>query len=136
MIVDKEGNIIKTGDPLLNDLGISSVIGQMQSIVNQVTIMSSLSKNDVKILIDMFADTLAKDLMVNRVTYNITTPAARDKVYSIALASSYICMKRAYEGEGTLNDKRFWRGSVQEIRQSVEQSQKKGGLLSKAMGWR
>jgi len=81
-------------------------------------------------LVDFLGDTLAKDLMMNRKRYDIKTPAARDKIYFTALAESFICMKRAYE-EG---EKRFWKGSQQEITTRIEGQQQRSPL-KKLMGW-
>ena len=131
MKVDANGNPSQSGEPLMNDHGISSILGLVQSVVNQVTVMSNLSKGEVPILMDFLGDTLAKDLMVNRKEYGIESAAVRDRVFFIVLASSFITLKRAYE-EG---DKRFWKGSVQEISTRVEQGQKKG-LMSSLNPWR
>ena len=109
--LDKEGRIIFKGEPLMNDSGITSVIGTIQSIVSQVTILSNLSKNDINVLIDFLGDTLARDLMINRKEYGIKSFSSRDKIYFTALSTGYITMKRAFEGD----DKKFWKGSVQEI---------------------
>lgn len=128
-IPDKDGNPRQVGKPLLNDEGICAIIGMIQVVVNQVTIMSNLSKNEVPSLIDFLADTLAKDLMINCQRYDLN-PHDRDKVFFSVLSAAYICMKRAYE-EG---DKRFWKGSVQEINTNVISGQKKG-LLSRLTGW-
>jgi hypothetical protein len=130
--LDLDGNPVDVGEPLMNEKGIASVIGTVQSVVNQVTVMSNLSKQEVPALMDFLGDTLAKDLMVNRVTYNITNPAARDKIYFTSLTTAYVTLKRAFE-EG---DKRFWKGSVQEITTKVENAQKKGGILSAFNPWK
>jgi len=131
MKLDKEGNAIQSGTPLMNDEGISSVLGVVRSLVSQVTVMSNLSKSEVPALMDFLGDTLAKDLMVNRVRYEIASTSVRDKVFFIALSSTFVTLKRAYE-EG---DKRFWKGSVQEIHSSVDGGQKRGGLLSSFNPW-
>ena len=60
-ILDKDSNVIQIGKPLLNDEGVSSVIGQVQSVVNQVAIMSSFDKHDIPKIIDFLGDTLSKD---------------------------------------------------------------------------
>lgn len=125
-IMGEDGNPKRIGDPLMNDMGVSSVIGTVQTLVSQVTIMSNLTKQSVEALMDFLSDTLARDLMANRVAYGIKSPASRDKIYFTALSTSYITMQRAFE-EG---DKRFWKGSVQEIHSRVEQPQKQGGMLS------
>ena len=43
--VDSEGKLQNLGEPLMNDLGISSIIGIVQSVVNRVTIFSNLKKD-------------------------------------------------------------------------------------------
>jgi hypothetical protein len=132
MVVDREGNAKSAGRQLMNDDGIMSVLGQVQAIVNQVTVMSNLEPQEIPRLVDFLADTLARDLMVNRQSYAIENAAARDKIYFIALTSAFICMKRANE-EG---ERRFWKGSQQEITTRVDglAGQKKG-VLGKLLGW-
>lgn len=131
MIADSEGNVKAVGEPLMNELGINSVLGQIQAIISQVTVMSNLNKNEIPMLIDFLGDTLAKDLMMNRVAYQIRTPAARDKIYYTSLTGAFICMKRAYE-EG---DKRFWKGSQQEILTRVEAQSPQRKGFAKMLGW-
>jgi hypothetical protein len=133
MMLDKEGNPKPVGEPLMNEIGISSVMGQVQALISQTTIMSNFDKRDeIIILTDFLADTLAKDLMINRETYGIKTYAARSKIYFICISSSYICMKRAFmEGE-----KRFWKGTEQNIRQIIEQPGQGGpGFFQKLLGF-
>ena len=127
--IDKDGNMVKSGEPLMNKRGINSVIKTTQSVVNQVTILSNLDKDEIKKLMEFLSYTLAKDLMVNRVNYGIQSFSERSNIYSNVLTTSFITMKRA-ETEG-LSDKKFWRGSVQELHSTVSSNQqKKGGWLS------
>lgn len=128
---DKDGNLIQIGEPLMNEFGVNSVLGTIQSIVNQVTIMSNLNKFEVPMMMDFLGDTLAKDLMINRSKYGIINAAARDKIFFTTLTSCFITLKRAYE-EG---DKRFWKGSVQEIHNTVESTNKKKGFFSSINPW-
>ena len=94
--------------------------------------MSNLNKDEIPMLMGFLGDTLARDLMINRVPYGIRTFASRDKIFFTALTTSFITMKRAYE-EG---DKRFWKGSVQEIQTTVSGGQKqKGGFWSALNPW-
>ncbi len=130
MIIDKDGNAKQLGTALLNEEGISSVIGQVQIIVNQVTIMSNFTKYDIPILLNFLGDSLAKDLMMNRRTYQIKSTADRDKIYFATLGSAFITLKRGFE-EG---DRRFWKGSTQEITTRVEGTPRKEGFLS-SFGW-
>lgn len=127
-ILDKNGNEVQLSNPLLNKEGISSVIGQVQSIVSQVTIMSNFEERDIPMMIDFLGDTLARDLMMNRIKYEIVDRSARDKIYFMALSTTFVTMKRALM-EG---DRRFWKGSQQEITTRIEGmpgGKRKGGVL-------
>lgn len=131
--IDKDGNVKQIAEnPLMNEKGISSVIGALQAVVNQVTVMSTLDKKEIPALMTFLSDTIARDLMINAQSYNLN-PHDRDKVFFNIVTSAFICMKRA-TNEG-LSDKKFWRGSVQEITSKVEGSQKRGGLLG-LIGWK
>lgn len=129
-IEDSNGNIVQNGEPLMNEEGINSVIGQIQTLVNQVTVMSNLNKAEVPMLVDFLGDTLAKDLMMNRIKYEIKSSSSRDKIYFTALTSAFVCMKRAFE-EG---EKRFWKGSQHEMTTRHEGIQQTSPL-KKLMGW-
>ena len=129
-MMDEQGNIKKMGDALMNDAGINSVIGQVQALVNKHSIMGNFD-TDIPNLITFLNDSIVRDLMMNRDTYDVTNSAARDKIHMIALSTAYIVMKRGYK-EG---DKRFWKGSTQEIKTVVEAPTQRG-KLARALGWR
>lgn len=129
-ILDKEGNPKTVGYPLLNDEGISSVIGQVQSLVNQVTIMSNFESKDIPLLIDFLADTLAKDMMLNREDYQVHNTAARDKIFFSSLTTAYITLKRALNN----GERGFWKGSQQDIRQIIESGNQSKGIFG-MLGW-
>ena len=126
-MLDREGNPKSAGEPLMNEEGISAVIGIVQSIVNRVTIMSNLKDMEIRMLMDVLADTLARDLMMNRIDYGVKSGVSRDRIYSSALMTGFITMKRAFE-EG---DRRFWKGSQQEITTRVESNNSNKGLFNK-----
>ena len=131
MVLDSQGKPRRVGKPLMNDDGINSILSQTQAIVNQITIMGNLSPRDIPILIEFMGDTIIKDLMVNKLKYEITSLEARDKIHYIALATAFVCMKRAFE-EG---DRKFWKGSQQEITTRVEGQKQNQGIFSKVLGW-
>lgn len=124
-VLDEDNKLKYYGKPLMNDIGIKSVIGQVQAIVNKMTVMNGFEKGEIISLVDYLGDTLAKDLMMNRLNYEIVSETARDRIYFAALTTSYITLKRAFN-EG---DRRFWKGSQQEIKQIVETQQKRKGLF-------
>lgn len=132
MMLDKDGNPIRVGDPLLNEDGISSIIGQVQAIISQTTVLSNFDRRaEIEMLVEYLADTMAKDLMVNRIKYGIKSASARDKAYFIAVSSSFICMKRAFEQ----GEKRFWKGSEQNIRQVIQSEAANPGFFQKLLGF-
>lgn len=125
--VNQKGEKIKLSEPLMNEEGINSVMGLVKTIVNQMTIMSNLTKQDISALRDFLADTLAKDLMINGKDYGIRDDVVKSKIYFHALSTAHICMKRAFEGD----DKRFWGKIQKEITNRVEGSvDKKDGIFS------
>lgn len=121
------GQIMTVGEPLMNEEGINSVIGMINSLLNQVTVMSNINKTQVEAVLINFSDTLVKDLMVNRLKYGIRSVSARDKILTISSNVASMAVFRGYE-EG---DKRFLKGNVQEIHSHIESSQKSRGLLSR-----
>lgn len=131
MYQDKDGNIHVTGDPLMNDLGINAITGIVQSLVSRLTIMSNINDNEVRNLMDFLGDTLSRDLMMNRIKYDIKTVSARDKIYFTALSTAFVTLKRGFE-EG---EKRFWKGSQMEITNRMEGGNEKKGFLSNILGW-
>jgi hypothetical protein len=128
---DANKEFVKVADPLINNIGINSVISQTQTIVSQVTIMGNLNKNEIPILIDFLGDTLIKDLMVNKLKYGIVSTEARDKIHYLAVSSAFICMKRAFE-EG---DRRFWGKVQQELTTTIKGQEQKQGIFQKMLGW-
>ena len=131
-ILDKDGKPKSAGDPLMNEKGITSIIGQVQSIVSQTAIMSNFNKTDVPVLMDFLNDSLTQDLMMNSTKYDIKDAGARTKIYFMIMTAAFVCLKRGYE-EG---DRRFWKGNQpMESRVFVEgQNQQKRGLFS-FLGW-
>lgn len=118
--VDENGNVHKYGEPLLNEAGINSVVSQIRAIINRNTIMTDLDENEIRSLYGFLAETLAKDLMINRVKYGIKTREARSTVYYIALSMSYICLKRGHDG----GERRFWRNTQQDINTTITNASK------------
>jgi len=128
LMEDRNGKITKTGDALMNDSGVNSVVSQIKSAVNQITIMSNIAERDVSMIMHLFSDTLIKDLMINKIKYEIKDSGDRSKILTMSQTVVYFCVNRAKLGD----DKRFWKGSQQDIRTTIVNSgQKGGGVLAK-----
>ena len=132
MVVDAAGNGVQKGKPLMNDLGVCRIVGHVQTIVSRVTIMSNLDEKDLPMLLKHYGNAIIVDLMVNRKTYEILEPvnATRRTIFTECINVAYICARRAFE-EG---EKRFWKGSQQDITTRVEGQSGKSGWLNKLMG--
>ena len=124
--IGKNKELIQSGKPLVNDEGVSNILGMAQGFLNRVTILSNLSKKEVEMSMMFLADTLIRDLMVNRSVYNIKSFDARDKIIFTVVSVCFVTLKRGYE-EG---DKRFWKGSMQEIYTHSDSNKDKSGVLS------
>lgn len=70
-MIDAQGNVKDIGHSVMNEEGILAVTGTVQSIVNQVTILSNLDKHNVKNIMSFFIYTIVKDLMLNETRYSI-----------------------------------------------------------------
>jgi len=130
--LDDNGMPVSYGEPLANELGIATVISQLRSIVNQVTIMSNLESRHEESLRNSLARSLNKNLMLNRIKYDMSDDA-RDIIFDETIRIAVICIRRAYES----GERRFWKGQQpQEVRTVMEGQTggKKGGLL-KFIGW-
>lgn len=130
MRIDSKGNPQPIGTPKLNDKGIISVLGQVQSFVNQDMVMSNMDDKTIPILMEVFSDALIKDLMTNRKYYEITDLATRDVIMSCAWGHVFSCLRRAYN-EG---DRRFWKGSQTDVRHTVINESAKKGMMATLAG--
>lgn len=131
MILDNEGNPKQIGQPLMNEQGITSVLQLTQTVLNQVTILSNFSKSEIPYLMGFINDTLVRDLMQNRIKYGIKDFSTRDKLFFMVMTYCFIALKRGYE-EG---DRRFWKGSQQEIRTELVNAQQPKKSFMQHLGW-
>lgn len=127
---DLEGTLVKTGQALLNDKGINSIMASIESLVHHMNTLSNFSTQSVEFLIVGLADTITKDLMLNRLTYKIDRKN-RDVVVDNAIRFAYGFTMRAFE-EG---DRKFWKGSVSEIKTTQEIAKAKGGSIMNPFSW-
>lgn len=130
IVMNSEGKVISQGEPLMNEIGINSILGQVQSVANQLAVMSNFNEKKIDAIGSNFSNTIAIDLMINRLKYGIINPSARTKISTIAGNYIHIALLRGLN-EG---DRRFWKGSQQDIRHEVVQNMNKQGMFSKMFG--
>jgi hypothetical protein len=130
-MIETRGALKQVSEPLLNEEGVRSIIGQVQAIINRSIILSKFDDKEVSKLVLYLADSIIKDLMVNRVFYNIVNTSARDRIVFESLSTSYACLKRGHEQ----GERLFWKGSQQEITTRMTGERGKAGLFGKLLGW-
>lgn len=118
-----DGRIIKVGNPLLNDEGINSIMAAIESVVHHMNALSNFTEEDIIYMHDTLKDNLITDLMINALSYELNRKN-RDVIVGNALRFAYGFMKRAFE-EG---DRKFWKGTTQEIKHTTEQQRQNSGL--------
>ena len=123
-ILDNDGKEVIIGKPLLNETGINSVVGQVRALVNQVTVLSNLEDKHENALVEYFYDTLIINLMLHRKKYDINNDADRTVILFQCLGTVIVCLRRGYKGD----DKKFWKGQVQEYEYRTVSPQKKSIL--------
>lgn len=125
---DAQGKVVHLGEPRMNEAGINDVLGMISSLVNQPAILSNFEKYEVEALMGLLSDTLCKTLMVNCNKYGIRSKVDRYMINQAVISIAFVTLKRAF-GEG---ERKFWKGSVQEIK-SVHEMQTKGGFNLKKL---
>ena len=127
---DDNNHITKYGDPLVNEKGISVVLGMVRSVVTQITTMSNLTKQDINKIMINYCENLTIILMLKWKEFNLTR-SNRPIVKLAAKNPALFCMKRALD-EG---ERRFWKGSQQDFTTTIINPKEKSGFLGKMMGW-
>lgn len=130
LVEDSSGKQVRVGIPLMNEQGISSIMGMTRAIVNQITIMGNLDKREIGVMMEYTADTLSKLLMMKRHDFQILAED-RDQIAYKVQSTVYVCMKRPFmEGE-----RRFWGRVQQEITTRIEGKSPNKGLFQRFLGW-
>jgi len=124
----KDGEVVSRVEPLMNEEGINSIIGQMVPLTSSSATFSKLTDREIKnIIVDLFGRHINIDLMLNKKKYGIKNYAARHKIFGAALETGFITLKRAMDA----NEKGFLSKTVQEFRSDVTTQQRNsGGFLS------
>lgn len=122
MVEVVDGKVISYGKPLMNELGINSVIGQLKSLVHRITIMSNLDEKEISKLMLTWSDALILDLMFNRLNYGITNSYDRTKIVRMSQAVAFTCIKRAIYGD----DKKMWSKIQHEMTNTIIQPGQQG----------
>lgn len=124
---DENKNLIKIGGknwkPMMNDIGINSILMSMHSIINNMTPLSNLDDWEVSILIRQLAYNIVDDLAFNRQKYNLSE-VDRRTISGAALRFCYVFLKRPFhEGE-----RKFFGKITHEVKQTTDINRQKSGF--------
>lgn len=124
-----DGNLVKSGLPLMNEVGVMAMITYTSSVVNQNTIMASYDKQQISKLMTQFMGVLVDDLTLNWKEYGIVNKSYLDLIANMIMNCAYPAYNRALFG----GEKRFLGTTTIENISSVPKMQpvKKEGFLSR-----
>lgn len=104
---NRDGGIIKTGEPVMNELGLNRIRFQLKSIINQSTILSHLEIEDIGRLMEQLSNNICDELALNWKEYGIVDKTLLDSISNSILVPAYLALKRA-EGQNEKN----WLGKI------------------------
>lgn len=132
-MIGSDGSEIKISEPLCNEQGIQELIALLEgSAMNQDIIMTDFEKKDIENMMELIGDSLIQLLGFNKLRYEIPNDTVRTKIFTIIMCSAKATLHRAAMG----GERRFWKGSQQEITTRVEGSgSQKKGIASRLFGW-
>lgn len=126
-----DGSYELVGVPLMNNYGINKILMLIRAILNRSTFMGNFKDRHIEGIMDLVGDTLSRTLMINKNRFGIIDMSTRDEISFIVSMSCYIALSRGKD-EG---EKRFWKGSTQEITTNVSGNQPRNGFMRRYMGW-
>lgn len=126
---ERDNQLIKAGEPLLNERGIRSVLRHVRPTVNRLSIMSNYEKNRIKEKLLIMLDNLTLDLALHGKEYGIKCAYDGSVIIQAAVDYCESSLGRALEQ----GERRFLKGSHQEV--TLHNDQKKQGLMGNMLGW-
>lgn len=114
-VLDENGQYNGRYTQIMNEEGVSKIIGLIRSVVSRVTLMSFVDDHTYQQVMFEVGFALHKILMVNRVSFEINNNSDRELIKTSALTTCQFCILRALEG----GERRFWKGTVQEFSYNV-----------------
>src|SRR3990167_9867170 len=100
---DDNGVIIRYGEPLLNELGISRLRFVMRSIINQNTILSHLEEKEIARIIVEKSNNIIDDMTLNWREYGVKDKIILDHIIDSVVFPAFFALKRAWQQ----NEKNF-----------------------------
>ena len=116
---------------LMNEKGINSIMAMIESIVHQTNSLSNFDEKDLEFYFDTLKSDLITTLMINRLDYDIDRKN-RSLIVGNAMRFGWGFIKKSFE-EG---ERKFWKGSVQEVKHTQETNKVGGFSLNPFKSWR
>lgn len=85
----------KVGEPMLNDKGITDLLLDIKSVVNQNTILSFLTEDEINKIIQEIGNKIVDKLTLNCKEYGIADRSKLDSIVDACLYPTYFALKRA-----------------------------------------
>lgn len=114
-VADPTGAYQQKYIPIMNEQGVSKIIGLIRSCVSRVALMSFVDDHTYQQVMFEMGMALHKILMVSRVDFGIKNNSDRELIKTSSLTTCQFCILRALEG----GERRFWKGTVQEFSYNI-----------------
>lgn len=125
---DQNGDLIKVGEPMMNQLGIDTVDFYLSPISNLNTTLSRLKSHEIAKIILHIADDILLDLALNWRKYGIKERTMLNKISDGIIIPSLLTLKRAEE-----QNEKNWLGRIvfESINNNQQIQKPKDNFLSK-----
>lgn len=112
---ETKNGLVQVGKPLLNNDGVTRVVGMAQALANKNIEFGHHDSFMVRNIMKFANYTIVKELMLNRGNFSMGGYGARDAIHYHFLSTVYSCVNRG-EGGG---ERSFWGRVIMEFRQMV-----------------
>ena len=126
---DGEGNVIIIFKPLLNDIGVSTMIAFVRTCLNQSVVISHFDERQVSQIMDGLSRDVVLSLQLNWRMFEISPKSNLDLINNIVLLSCFAALRRATGG----GERKWLKSTMQENLSGKLQNPfvKKEGFFSK-----
>lgn len=132
MFLDNKGNYQNVGGsykPLLNEMGIRRILGLLDSLISRNSILSDVNRAEIGRIMISTSKVIILELMQGK-RYEIVNLTARNTILKQSQNLMYMTLMRARDG----GEKRWLKGSQQELTYRTEQSNPKKGFFDRLKG--
>jgi len=128
---DNDENIVQVGSPLCNQEGALKLVGLVGSLANKHGILTHQDEFRISKMMKGFSKTVRGELMLRAVSWGFDR-MDRNTILEMTTDLAFLAIQRGFHG----GDRRFWKGTQQDIHTSNDAPQQKTGMFSRMAPWK